>query len=229
MGGGKQRKETENIQRSIRDQQLSQGEKQFEASQARLVSSDRLRQPAINYYSSLASGDPSRMLTAAAVPLGNISRAAAGARESAMNTMPRGAARDFAISGIDRDAYGQSASFLNQAFLSSFPALAGMATEDSQLGLQHLGAGYRGVEGAGNTNNQIQQIQQQQKASQLGLFGNIAGMAAGAATGGLMGGGGAARPTPASATSMAVGPNPSSSSLLSWLNPSTGGMGRISR
>lgn len=227
MGGGKERKETQNIQRSIRDQQLEQGRQQFDQSQTRMASFDRLRQPAINYYSGLASGDPSKMLTAAAVPLGNLSRSAAGARESAMNTMPRGAARDFAISGIDRDAYGQSASFLSQAFLSSFPALAGMATEDSGIGLQQLGAGMRGVEGAASTNNGIQQVQQQQKASQLGLFGNLAGMAAGAATGGLSSIGGAAKSVAPSMSSMAVGPNSSASSLLSWMNPSMGGRGRI--
>jgi hypothetical protein len=140
--------------------------------------------------------------------------------------MPRGAARDFAISGIDRDAYGQSANFLNQAFLSSFPALAGLATEDSGIGLQQLGAGYRGIEGAAGTNNQIQQVQQQQKASQLGLFGNLAGMAAGVATGGMSSAAGGGAKAASGGANAFFGPNNSASSMLSWMNPSNGGAGQ---
>ena len=185
MGGGRERKESENFQKNIRQTQFDQGQTQILQSQSSIDQGNRLRQPSIDFYSRLASGDPGSMLKAASVPLGNLSRSAASAKETIRDTVPRGAARDFALSGIDRDQYGQSAGFLNQAFLSSFPALQALATEQTGTGLQQLGAGYRGIEGSANTNNQIQQVQQQRKASQMGLLGNLAGMAAAPLTGGL--------------------------------------------
>ena len=226
MGGGRERKESENFQKDIRKTQFDQGQSQIAQSAASIESGNRLRQPSIDYYTRMSSGDPGAMLTAAAVPLGNLSRSAAGAKESIRDTVPRGAARDFAMANVDRDAYGQSAGFLNQAFLSSFPALQALASEQTGTGLQQLGAGYRGIEGSASTNNQIQQIQQQKKASQMGLIGNLAGMAAAPLTGGLtamLGGmGGGAR----SGGSLPVGPNSSASSMLSWMNPTGGGAGQ---
>lgn len=200
MGGGKERKESENFSKNIRQTQFDQGQSQITQSADSIAAGAKLRQPSIDYYSRLASGDPGSMLTAAAVPLGNLSRGAAGAKESIRDTVPRGAARDFALAGVDRDQYGQSAGFLNQAFLSAFPALQGLATEQTGTGLQQLGAGYRGIESSANTNNQIQQVQQQKKATQMSLIGNLVGAAAGPLTGGISsmmkGAGGAASMTP---------------------------------
>lgn len=134
-----------------------------------------LQQPSIDFYSKITSGDPNARLTAAAIPIGDIARGARGARENIMDSVPRGAGRDFALAQNENQKYSQSADYLNKAFMGAFPALAGLGTEAGQVGLQNTGAGMRGAEAGANTNAGVMQTQQQQKAAQLGVIGSLAG------------------------------------------------------
>lgn len=190
MGAGN-RKASQQRQEGLSRTQEEMGRFFMDQSKQDLAQRRQLQAPVIDHYTQLASGDPTKLMTASAVPLGNLARATQQARANIMEMAP-GAARTAALGQLGREAGGQQAALLNQQYLSAFPALQGLAAESGSTGLSTAGAGYRGVEGAASTNQQIMQIQQQQKASQLGLLGSMAGLAGGLVTGGLMGGKGGA-------------------------------------
>ena len=196
----------------------------MEQSKEGLAQRKQLQAPVIDYYTKLASGDPTQIMTASAVPLGNLAKMTQQAKANIMEMAP-GAARTAALGQLGREAGGQQSTLLNQAYLSAFPALQGLAAESGSTGLQTAGAGYRGVEGAASSNKDIMQIQQQQKASQLGLIGSLAG-AAGGAIGGLGGlskmfgkGAGAVTSSAPSLASMAISAAPNAAFQFFQQNP----------
>ena len=210
MGGGKQRKETMERQTALSKQQEDLGKYFMEQSKEGLAQRKQLQSPVIDYYTKLASGDPTQIMTASAVPLGNLAKMTQQAKANIMEMAP-GAARTTALAQLNREAGGQQSTLLNQAYLSAFPALQGLASESGNTGLQTAGAGYRGVEGAASSNKDIMQIQQQQKASQLGLIGSLAGAAGGIAGGflsGKGGGGGSSYPSGVFNLPVSSAPNP---------------------
>lgn len=186
MGGGKERKATQDRQLALQSQQQQTANIALGNSKAENDRRLDLQKPAIDYYKGLTSNDPNMRLTAAAAPLGDIARTGRSTSAAIADNVPRGAARDFAQSQVPQNTYSQSAGYLNQAFNNAFPALANIGTESGGVGLQYQGAGLRGLEGAGQTNAAIGHQQQQQKASQLGVLGSLAGVAGSVATGGLM-------------------------------------------
>jgi|CXWL01.1.fsa_nt_gi hypothetical protein len=188
LGGGKERKATEQRQLELSQRQQALAEQQFTQAQKEMESRKALQQPSVDFYSRMTSANPSERLRAAAVPIGDTAKLAAGAKESIYENAPRGAARDFALAQVPRDQYAQIAEMLNKAYLGAFPAMASIGTEAGQVGLQQTGAGMRGVEGAVNTNAQIMENQARQYAARLGLFGSIASAATSAVTSGLSGG-----------------------------------------
>lgn len=183
MGAGN-RKASQQRQEGLSRQQEEMGRFFMDQSKQDLAQRRQLQAPVIDYYTQLASGDPSKIMEASAVPLGSLAKMTQQAKANIMEMAP-GAARTAALGQLNREAGGQQATLLNQAYLSAFPALQGLASESGSTGLSSAGAGYRGVEGAAGTNNQIMQMQQQQKASQLGLLGSMAGLAGSLVTGGL--------------------------------------------
>ena len=187
MGGGKERKQSENIQTGIRDTQLGMGKEQYSAGTSQIAARNDMLTPIVEHYKKLISGDPNTTMTAAAIPLGNIAKLAQQQKGSIEDSVQSGPARDYAIGRLGRDAYAKQAETLNNLHEGAYQSLHGIANEDAQLGLQQLGAGSRGTEAASSTNQGIMQAQNQRKAAQLGLVGSIAGIAGGAA-GGMMGG-----------------------------------------
>lgn len=186
MGGGKERKASMDMQSGIARDQLATSKQYLDLATQEQGRRSTLQQPTIDFYSKIVSGDPNARMTAAAVPLGDIAKGARGAREGIMDSVPRGAGRDFALAQNENQKYSQSADYLNKAFMGAFPALAGLGTEAGQVGLQNTGAGMRGAEAGANTNSGVLQTQAQQKAAQLGVIGSLAG-AGGAAAGGYFG------------------------------------------
>lgn len=186
MGGGKERKASMDMQAGIARDQLATSKQYLDLATQEQGRRNTLQQPTIDFYSKIVSGDPNARMTAAAVPLGDIARGARGARESIMDSVPRGAGRDFALAQNENQKYSQSADYLNKAFMGAFPALSGLGTEAGQVGLQNTGAGMRGAEAAANTNQGVMQSQAQTKAAQLGVLGSLAGAAGGVVTGGFM-------------------------------------------
>lgn len=187
MGGGKERKATQDRQIALQQQQQNTANAALATADTENKRRLELQQPAIDYYKGITSGDPNARLTAAAVPIGDISRTGRATSAAIADNVPRGAARDFAQSQVPQNTYAQSASYLNDAFTKAFPALANIGTESGGVGLQYQGAGLRSTEGAAQTNQGIAQNQQAQKASQLGVLGSLAGLGGNIATGGLSG------------------------------------------
>lgn len=179
-------------QASIAQQQLALGQQYSGLASTELARRTALEQPAIQFNSALASGDRGALLSAAALPISNITHAAEAAKAAAYNNAPAGAARDFALTQIDRGKSDNVAQFINQAFLGSHDALSKFGAEALQSGLQQEGAGLRGTEGgeqstagSAQTYNTIQQQAAQRKASTMNLIGQLAGIGGGIATGGL--------------------------------------------
>lgn len=187
MGGGKERKETDARQAAIAQSQYQTGQDLTKAGTDTTAQGLSLFNPAIDFYSKLASGDSSKMVQAAAPIISNITKQYASTKQNIQDTVPAGAGRAFALASLGREQANANSGALNNAYMSAFPALANIGGQVSGVGLQQTGAGLRGTEGAAQTNNQLQQVQQQRKASQLGFFGSLAGAAAAPFTGGMSG------------------------------------------
>ena len=185
MGASKTLKQSQKNQVDIAGKAQQLGTANADQSQGSFDQRSSLLQKPIDYFSSVASGNPSAMLTAAAPGLSNISKQSQSAKGNIMETIPAGAARQYALSLIDRGKAGQGADFLNQAYMQSFPALQGIAKDTGDFGLQRLGAGYRGLEAAGQGNQAVIQSETQRQAAKMNMIGSVAGMA-----GGAMGGAG---------------------------------------
>lgn len=199
MGASKTLKQSQKNQVDIANKAQAIGSNSYDQSQESFGQRSELLQKPIDFYSSLASGNPQAMYAAAAPGLSNISKQAQSAKGNIMETIPAGAARNYALAQIDRGKAGQGADFLNQAYMSSFPALQGLASDTGNFGLQQLGAGFRGLEAAGQGNQAVINSETQRKAAKMNMIGGLAGMAGGAVTGGLFGGGGP-KTTPAPGT-----------------------------
>jgi len=183
MGGGKERKASMQMQGDIARQQNQVSQDYLGLAKQEQANRTALQKPAIDYYTRLISSNPAERMNAMAIPLGDIAKATRSAKESVYDSVPRGAARDFAASQLPMQQASQSATELNKAYNGAFPALSSIGTEAGQIGLQQTGAGMRSSEAAAGTNAGIMQNQQQQKASQLGMIGSLAGMGANIATG----------------------------------------------
>ena len=146
-----------------------------------------LIQKPTDFYTSMASGDYNKMLAAAAPAISNISKGAQSAIGAIQDTVPAGAARQFSIAQIQRDKFAKNADFLNQAYMSSFPALQGIATDTGNFGLQQMAGGLNSLGAASQGNQQIIQSETARKQAKMNMIGSIAGMAGGAAMSGLGG------------------------------------------
>ena len=192
MGASKTLKQSQKNQVDIAGKAQQLGTMNADQSQGNFDQRSALLQKPMDFYSSLASGNPSTMMTAAAPGLSNISKQAQSAKGNIMETIPAGAARQYALAQIDRGKAGQGADFLNQAYMQSFPALQGIAKDTGDFGLQRLGAGYRGLEAAGQGNQAVIQSETQRQAAKMNMLGGLASVAAGRIMGALKKGGGSA-------------------------------------
>jgi hypothetical protein len=201
MGGGASQTD-KNQMSSISQQQASTASSMTALGQQQLARGTQLQQPMVDYLTKIISGDKNALTSATSAQTGQIAKAAQASQENIYDQIPAGAGRDVALAQNTMNKNSSTASFLNQAYQSAFPALANMGTSVANTGLQEVGGGLNAFSGAANTTGQVMQADQQSKASTMGLFGSLAGMAGMAASGGvskLMSGGGGA------ATSMFTG------------------------
>jgi hypothetical protein len=175
MGGGKS--DAEKQQEQLTQQKMQQDQQLYDWSKARTDKMDALMSPAISFAQAIASGDPTKTMQAAAVPLGNIASGFKATKENIYDTIPSGAARDFALAGAERDKQSQTASTLNQSFLQSLNTLFNAGGQQGQFGLQQLGAGLRAGESAMQGNQSLMQADAQRKATTMGFLGSLAGTA----------------------------------------------------
>jgi hypothetical protein len=175
--GGSAVKSATNDQKAITQTQIGTGTKELAASDARLSQGDQLQQPQIDFLKTLLSGDKTATNQALSVPLGQIASQTQQTREQLMSGTPAGAARDVALAGLQRQEGAQVAGLENNAFLSAFPGLAGMASQQYGLGTQELGAGITSTGNASTSNQSVLDAAAQGKSGTMGALGSLAGVA----------------------------------------------------
>ena len=170
----------EQLQQSQQQNALESQYLQF--AQQRFNQGDILQQPLISKLQSLTSGDPNAVISAAGPELGNIAKSGQAAKANIFNTIPAGAARDFALSQVPMQQYSQTAGYLNNIINQAPQELAQIGSAQQGLGTTLTGAaqgfGTLGTSQAGlagTTAYNQQQIAAQQKASTLGFIGSLAG------------------------------------------------------
>ncbi len=183
MSGPK--KQDLNAERASAQRQLDLSERYASDSQDRLNTQKQYQAPLVSFLQGVIGGDMNSKIRTAAVPLGQIATGTQQARENILDSQPAGAARDFALAGLSRDAAAQRSGLLNQVYLNAFPTLANVGKDEAGIGLQLTGAGLRAGEAGGQALSGINNRAAQQKASTLGLIGGLAGAAGSVATGGL--------------------------------------------
>jgi len=175
-----------------RNEQLAQSQQSFaerlanEAS-ARTAKMDTLQAPGLNF-AKMAVDDPTKTMQVAMSPLSNVTRSQAAAKQNIFDSVPEGAARDFALSGVARDAPAQKAEVLNNTWLQNLQMLLAAGGEQGNFGLQQYGASTRYGEGANASNSVAMNAATQRKAATMGALGQAAGMAGQMAAGGTTGG-----------------------------------------
>jgi hypothetical protein len=159
--------------------------------QNELTRMNQLEAPATSFYGNLVkagnSGDYSKLIAANAPQFTAISQQGQAAKENIYNTLPPGAARDYALGSLDTSKANSVASNLNSTYMSAFPALAQLGSQAGNTGLQEAGASLRGFEGAATTTNNVMSQDAASKASTMGFLGSLAGAAGSAAGGGAFG------------------------------------------
>jgi hypothetical protein len=176
---------TINQENSIAQQQVSAAQQANQISQQEQQQMQTLEAPLIAQQTALASGDPNAVLTAALPNITPITKGYNAAVEQINNTLPPGAARDYATAETTRQgttAVGQTESNL----VANAPGiLANIGQGLGTFSLQELGASLSGLQGGAATTNNVLQSQTQQQADKLGVAGDLVG-AAGTAAGGYL-------------------------------------------
>lgn len=146
--------------------------------------------PLIGQQKALASGDRQASLTAAMPWISKLSQGFTGAKESLMNSMPPGAARDRALADLQTQMSTGIAGAQANAVQQAPQTLAGLAPNFSQMSLQELGAMLGGLQGGAQTNQGVGQMAAAQQKALLDFFGGLVKTGTGLVSGGLLGGGG---------------------------------------
>lgn len=174
MGGGPKQQNI-GLQEDAARQQLALGNRLADQGQQQFDSQKAYQAPYAQFLKGIIGGDTNSKIATAAIPIAQIAQGNQQARENILDTQPAGAARDFAMAGLKRDQSAQTSGFLNQAWLSAFPALASLGTTNAQIGLQQVGGGLSGLAGGSKSIGDLNTVQAQQKSSVLGSLGGLAG------------------------------------------------------
>jgi hypothetical protein len=140
----------------------------------------------IDYYSALASGDRSKMVSAAAPTLTELSKQYKAAKET-INLGPSGVAQDYALMNLPAQQAGATAAALNQGYTSSFDKLTDLGSQIANWSVNKTGAAARFGEAGSSTAASAAEAQNKKKSATMGLTGNLAGTVGNILTGGLFG------------------------------------------
>lgn len=142
-----------------------------------------LQDPYIKQQQSIASGNMGDVTAAMSLPLGTFQQQKAATKEQIMNTMPPGAARDYALAEAERKNTSSTYDFMRAATLQAPKNLAEIGQQEGQFGLAQGGLGFSGLHSAlSGANSQLSgkmQADAQQQSSTLGFIGSLAGRLAG--------------------------------------------------
>ena len=210
MGGPSQ--SSQNTQSSLVQEQNQIAQNQLSVEQQALNTSNQeqaqyqaLTQPAVNFNTALASGDPTAIMTALAPQTAAFSQAKSQNAGQIYEQLPPGAARDYALAQNTMNSNNQVAQTEAAQVAQAPNTLASIGAGFGSNALQELGASLgfgnsavSATNAAANANSNLMNVQEQSKSSTLGFLGQLVGAGAGLATGGLfsgMGGGNSSVPT----------------------------------
>lgn len=194
-------KDTINTQNQLTQAQINNANQQFQVSQDQLALAredrakmEALQAPLIARETALATGDPKAALAASMPTISKLSAGYAGARESILNQVPPGAARDTALANLEIQKDTGIAGAQASAVQAAPEVLANIGSGQGAFSLQELGASLSGLSGstssfgsAGQANVQAGQLEAQRSAALWGPILGLAGIAGNLATGGVFG------------------------------------------
>lgn len=131
-----------------------------------------------SFYTSLASGDPTKIQQASAPATEAIAKNFENEKKAIGNEMPRGGARDLALQEADISKAGAIGGTEANAFLGSFPALASLAGQGVGLSINEVTQALSALGGASSSNQAFGQMQGTGKAQTLGFLGGLGQSAA---------------------------------------------------
>lgn len=130
-----------------------------------------------NFYSTLASGDPSAIARAISPATQQINQATTGSIANIMNNAPAGGEKNLALEQARVAQGAQVGSAATGSFLNSFNALAGLAGQGVGQSISAAGTGISGYNSANSALSNLGQLQIQQKGASLGAGGGLLGTA----------------------------------------------------
>jgi hypothetical protein len=142
-----------------------------------------------DYYASLATGDPTKIMAAIGPAVSQIGSQTAQAKKQITEGTPRGGAQDLALAEADISKAGQVGNLETQAYTGSFPALASLFQGGAGISVSQIANAIASAQGASQTTAAVGQEQASAKASTMGMFGAMAGGAGEALSGGFASGG----------------------------------------
>ena len=172
-------------QLGISQQQLGIEQQALNTSNQEQAQYQQLTAPAIAYNTALASGDPNAIMTALAPQTQALSQERSQNQEQIYESMPAGAARDYAIGQNNQNVNSQTANLQASAVAQAPNTLANIGAGFGSNALQELGAALgfgnsatSATNAASTTNQGVMNVQEQGKASTLGVIGSLLGAGA---------------------------------------------------
>ena len=169
----------ENTQNQITQQQLGVEQQYLSMAQNQLQQQQTLTAPLEqanqNIIDASKTGNYSQLISAAGVPITNITQQTKQAQESAYNNIPAGAGRDAALAQAKLGEGTNIASTLNQLYQNALTSQAQLGSGAASIGLQEAGAGLNAGGQASQSNQTVMQAQEQAKSSTMGVFGSLIG------------------------------------------------------
>jgi hypothetical protein len=159
----------EQSQQAASDQSRQQSAQSYATTEPGLAAAE-------SYYKKLSSGDPSAIFSAVAPSVNSIIGNTEATKKNILANEPRGGTADLAIQEADISKASQIGGLETQAYTSSFPALANLASTGMGLSVNEMANALQGYQS-------VMQNQAQNKASTMGFFGSLAGAAGMAASG----------------------------------------------
>ncbi len=183
MSGPDQGVQQEQLQNSRAQTDIAN--KEFAESQKNTKKMEELEAPAISLYKGITSGDPTKQLQAASPVIGQISKGFTASKESIMNSVPPGPARDYALSQLNVQSNAAKSGEIANITSNAFGQLANIGAGLGAFGLQQTGASLNAFGGSASTSNNVQQQKAASKASTMGFLGQLVGGASSVASAGL--------------------------------------------
>ena len=166
---------TENTQNTIAQGQLSLAQQQQQQSNKILGVVEPGLQTAENYYTSLASGNPTQIMDAIGPAVAQIGSQTQQSENTIKATTPRGGAQDLALQEAAIQKAGQVGNLQTQAYTGAFPALAQLFQGGAGISVSQIANAISSASGAATTTAQVGQEQAQGKATTMGFLGSLAG------------------------------------------------------